>query len=70
MDIEKDLIDAFESLVRRDFPNPERIGCPGTEVLAQFAHQPSDTHLSNVLSHLQKCAPCFNELKELRKARS
>ena len=70
MDIEKDLIDAFESVVRRDFPNPERVGCLGTEVLAQFARRPSDTHLSHVLTHLRRCAPCFNELKELRKGSS
>lgn len=70
MDIEKDLIDTFEGLVRRDFPNPERMGCPGTEVLAQFARRPSDAHLSHMITHLQRCAPCFGELKELRKARS
>jgi hypothetical protein len=28
MDWETDLIDAFEAIVHRDFPNPHRIGCP------------------------------------------
>lgn len=70
MDIEKDLIDAFESLVRRNFPNPHRVGCPGNEVLAQFALRPSGAHLSHLLTHLQRCAPCFHELKELRKGHS
>ena len=69
MDIEKDLIEVFERLVQRDYPNTERIGCPGTEVLAQFARHPFDTHLSHVLTHVERCSPCFKELKELRKGR-
>ena len=69
MDREKDLINAFENVVHRDFPHPERVGCPGREVLAQLARLPADTHLSRLLEHVRKCAPCFDELKELRKGR-
>jgi hypothetical protein len=69
MDSEKDLIDAFENVEHRDFPNPERVGCPGREVLAQFARLASDNELSHLLTHVRKCAPCFDELKELRKGR-
>jgi hypothetical protein len=70
MDSEKDLIDAFENLVHRDFPNPERVGCPGREVLAQLARLPSDIEPSQLLAHVRKCAPCFDELKDLRKSRA
>jgi hypothetical protein len=69
MDSEKDLIDAFDNVVHRDFPNPERLGCPGREVLAQLAHPPADTQLPHLLEHVRRCAPCFDELKELRKGR-
>ena len=69
MDLEKDLVEAFEKLVQKDYPNPECVGCPGPEVLAQFARRPSDTRLSHALTHLERCAPCFHELKELRKGR-
>jgi hypothetical protein len=70
MDSEKDLIDAFENLVHRDFPNPERVGCPGREVLAQLARLPSDIEPSHLLAHVRKCASCFDELKDLRKSRA
>jgi hypothetical protein len=66
MDIEKDLIDTFESLVRRDFPNPGRIGCPGHDALARFAARPGDPEISMLLEHVTQCAPCFDELKKLR----
>jgi hypothetical protein len=67
MDSEKDLMDAFEKVVHRDFPNPQRVGCPGREVLVQLAHFPADTQLAHLLEHVRKCAPCFDELKELHK---
>jgi len=67
MDREKDLIDAFETVVHRDFPNPERAGCPGPEVLAQLIRRPADAQLSHLLEHVTQCAPCFDDLKELRK---
>jgi hypothetical protein len=68
MDSEKDLIDTFENVVHRDFPNPGRVGCPGHEVLAQLARLPSDIELSQLLAHVRKCAPCFDELRDLRKS--
>ena len=66
---EKDLIDTFEDVVHRDFPNPERIGCPGRELLAQLARRSADTQFCHLLEHVTKCAPCFDDLKELRKGR-
>lgn len=69
MNSEKDLMDAFEYVVHRDFPNPERVGCPGREVLAQLASLPWDSKLSHLLAHIRKCAPCFDELKQIRQSR-
>jgi hypothetical protein len=69
MDSEKDLIEAFERVVHRDFPNPDRVGCPGREALAKLIRLSSDAELSHLLEHVRKCAPCFDELKELRKQR-
>ena len=45
------------------------VGCPGREVLAQLARLPLDRELSHLLEHVRKCAPCFDELKQLRKGR-
>ena len=66
MDLEKELLDAFCRVVHKDFPNPQRIACPGREILLRFARQPADTQFAQLLAHIQQCAPCFDELKELR----
>lgn len=67
MNTEDDLIDAFERLVHEDFPNPQRVGCPGSDALAQFAVHPADPELATLLAHIRQCAPCFDELKQLRR---
>jgi hypothetical protein len=69
MATEKDLIGAFESLVRRDFPNPQRVGCPGSEDLARFVARPSVPEFSLLLEHVRQCAPCFAELKKLQEGK-
>ena len=67
MDIEKELIDAFDRVVHEDFPNPQRIDCPGRELLRKLAQQSVDTQLTRLFTHIRQCAPCFDELKELRR---
>jgi hypothetical protein len=66
MDSEKELLDAFDRVVHEDFPNPQRIACLGREVLLKLAQQPADTQVAHLLAHIRQCAPCFDELKELR----
>jgi hypothetical protein len=66
MDSEKELLDAFERIIREDFPNPQRIGCPGQDVLLKLAQPPAHIQLAHLLAHVRQCAPCFEELKELR----
>ncbi|MGO8732317.1 MAG: hypothetical protein ACLQVM_05975 [Terriglobia bacterium] len=66
MDSERELLDAFNRVVHEDFPNPQRIDCPGREVLLKLAQQPADAQLSHLLDHVRRCAPCFDELKDLR----
>jgi hypothetical protein len=66
MDWETDLIDAFEAIVHRDFPNPHRIGCPGRDSLTHLAAGIGDAQSALVLAHIRRCAPCFDEPKELR----
>ena len=64
MDWETDLIDAFETIVHRDFPNPHRIGCPGHDSLTHLAAGIWDAQSALVLAHVRRCAPCFDELEE------
>lgn len=66
MDFEKDLLDAFDTVVHEDFPNPQRVGCPGREILLKLAQRSADSQLAHLLAHIRQCAPCFDELKDLR----
>lgn len=68
MDSEKDLIDAFEKVVHRDFSNPERVGCPGNDVLERFATHPADPGFAGLLAHIRQCAPCFDKVKGFRRS--
>jgi hypothetical protein len=61
--------------IRRNHPNPERIGCPGSEKLRGMADStipPSDP----AYKHVMECSPCYEELMafsvaaEARKAES
>lgn len=67
MDWETELLNSFETVVHRDFPNPHRIGCPGRDSLAGLAACRGDASpAALVLAHIRQCAPCFDELKEVR----
>lgn len=68
MDREKDLIDAFGTMVHEEFANPERIGCPGRDSLVRLASGLGNPEFATILAHIRQCANCFDELKELRNA--
>jgi hypothetical protein len=67
MDWDTELINSFETIVHRDFPNPQRIGCPGRDSLIGLATSLGDAQSAMVLAHIRQCAPCFDELRELRR---
>ena len=51
-----------------EFPNPERIGCPGNALLKGIAQgKVSLTEAEPWLDHLASCSPCFQQFKEFRK---
>jgi hypothetical protein len=64
--MERELIGIFDDVLHRDYPNPARIGCPGTDVLNKLATSPEKSACQSTLRHLAGCAPCVDELKELR----
>ncbi len=65
---EKELIEAFDRVIHADHPNPGRLGCPGTSVLRQLATAPESFDCQQTLKHIGRCAPCLDELLELRRA--
>ena len=65
---EKRVLDLLTQGLSREFPNPQRVGCPGSAVLTGIAFR--KLRLAEVepwLEHLGSCSPCFQEFTELRK---
>src|ERR1019366_5070169 len=65
---DKRLLDILRQGLATEFPNPERIGCPGTPLLKGIAQgKVSLTEAEPWLDHLASCSPCFQEFKEFRR---
>jgi len=65
---EKRVLDLLTQGLSREFPNPQRVGCPNSAVLRGIAFR--KLRLAQVeqwLDHLSSCSPCFHEFAELRK---
>lgn len=55
--------------LRKEFPNPERIGCPGAEVLKKIASRKMPlSEAETWLDHLGSCSPCYNDFSQFREA--
>jgi hypothetical protein len=67
MGSEKELLESFELIIHQDFPNPQRIGCPGHKALLRLAEGSGHIQQTRLLAHVRRCAPCFDELKEMRR---
>src|SRR5690348_11434562 len=50
------------------YPNPDRVGCPGTEALKALARRKTDLRQSEqAVLHIGGCSPCFIEYTALQK---
>jgi hypothetical protein len=66
---EKRILDVLGRGLLRDFPNPERIGCPGTDVLKKIAsHEMPLSEAEKWLDHLGSCSPCYADFKRFGEA--
>ena len=64
---DKRLLDILRQGLATEFPNPERIGCPGNSLLKGIAQgKVSLTEAEPWLDHLGSCSPCFQEFKKFR----
>jgi len=62
------MLDLLEQAALNDYPNPERIGCPGADFLRRLATNRKSVDLSDpALDHVARCSPCFREFIEYRK---
>lgn len=65
---EKRILDLLDKGLSRDFPNPQRIGCPGPAILKSIAlHKLRLAEADPWLEHFSSCSPCFQEFSQLRK---
>jgi len=67
---EKRILDALGRGLLKEFPNPERSGCPGSDVLKRIASRTMPlAEAANWLDHLGSCSPCYRDFCELRRVR-
>jgi hypothetical protein len=67
---EKRTLDALGRGLLKEFPNPERNGCPGSDVLKRIASKTMTlTEAEKWLNHLGSCSPCYKDFSELREVR-
>jgi hypothetical protein len=65
---ERRFLEMASEAVRSDFPNPERLGCPGSVALEAIArHHVSFSEAEDVVDHIATCAPCFVEYTGYRR---
>src|SRR6266704_4968775 len=66
---ERRILDVLGGGLLKDFPNPERIGCPGADVLKKIAsHETPLSEAEKWLDHLGSCSPCYADFKRFREA--
>ncbi len=64
---EKRILDALGQGLLKEFPNPDRAGCPGSDVLRRIAsHAMPLAEAEKWLDHLTSCSPCYRDFSELQ----
>ena len=60
-------MDALGRGLLKEFPNPDRAGCPGSDVLSRIAsHAMPLAEAEKWFDHLTSCSPCYSEFSELQ----
>jgi hypothetical protein len=64
---ERAILNLFEQASLNDYPNPDRIGCPGDNFLKQLVRDRNSIELTDArLKHVARCSPCFREFVAFR----
>jgi hypothetical protein len=66
---EKRILDALGRGLLKEFPNPDRAGCPGSDVLRRIAsHAMPLAEAEKWLDHLTSCSPCYGDFSQFQAA--
>jgi hypothetical protein len=66
---EKRILDALGRGLLKEFPNPDRAGCPGSDVLKRIAsHEMPLAEAEKWLDHLTSCSPCYCDFSQFQAA--
>ena len=66
---EKRILDALGRGLLKEFPNPGRAGCPGSDVLRRIAsHEMPLPEAEKWLDHLTSCSPCYCDFSQFQAA--
>jgi len=61
-------LDAAREIFENDFPNPDRVGCPGSEVVKAIAFRKLlGEEAKKWRAHSMRCSPCTREYIEFRR---
>jgi hypothetical protein len=64
---EKQVLAALGRGLQNEFPNPERVGCPGREIITAVAdHRMPLSKAEPYLDHLSSCSPCYRDFLQLQ----
>src|SRR6516162_10838877 len=66
---EQRILDVFNRGLLKECPNPDRVGCPGADVLRRIASR--SMRLSEAdkwLDHLGSCSPCYRDFLQFQSA--
>jgi hypothetical protein len=68
VDEEKRVLDVLARGLSREFPNPERVGCPDSSILRGIAsHKLPLSQAAPWFDHLSACSPCFQDFNRFRR---
>ena len=57
--------DQLQQSILRDYPNPNREGCPGDAVVRQVAAR-TELQKDEVWQHITHCSPCYAEFLQFK----
>ena len=64
---EKRILDALGRGLLKEFPNPDRAGCPGSDVLKRIAyHEMRLPEAEKWLDHVTSCSPCYGDFSQFQ----